>query len=39
MTSGCVPVSAGQALLVVLVWALVLGGISTYMFIKRDVLQ
>jgi hypothetical protein len=39
MTSGCVPVSAGQALLVVLVWALVLGGTSTYMFIKRDVLQ
>ncbi len=39
MTGSCTPVSAGQALLVVLVWALVMGGISTYMFIKRDVLQ
>ncbi|GAC1389588.1 MAG: hypothetical protein NVS4B11_07400 [Ktedonobacteraceae bacterium] len=35
----CVPVSATQALLVTLVWAVVLGGVSTYLFIKRDVLQ
>ncbi|HEV7237161.1 MAG TPA: ABC transporter permease [Ktedonobacteraceae bacterium] len=35
----CVPVSATQSLLVVLLWALVLGGVSTYLFVKRDVLQ
>jgi ABC-2 type transport system permease protein len=28
-----------EALIVALVWALILGGISTYLFIKRDVLQ
>src|SRR5712692_3599304 len=39
LNKGCVPVNAGQALVVVLIWALVLGGVSTYMFIKRDVLQ
>jgi ABC-type transport system involved in multi-copper enzyme maturation permease subunit len=36
---GCTPVSTGQALAVELVWALILAGVSTYMFIKRDVLQ
>lgn len=35
----CVPVSAGQSLVVVLLWALILGGVSTYLFIRRDVLQ
>jgi len=35
----CVPVSLGQALMVTLIWALILGGVSTYLFIKRDVLQ
>lgn len=35
----CATVNTGQALIVVLVWALVLAGVSTYMFIKRDVLQ
>lgn len=39
VNTSCVPVSVGQSLLVVLVWALVLGGVSTYLFIKRDVLQ
>ena len=35
----CLPVSPLQSLVVVLVWALVLGGVSTYLFVKRDVLQ
>ena len=35
----CIPVSATQSLLVVLLWALVLAGVSTYLFVKRDVLQ
>lgn len=35
----CVPVSTGWSFGVVLVWAIVLGGVSTYLFIKRDVLQ
>ncbi len=39
VTKGCAPVNIGQALIVTLVWALVLGGVSTYLFIKRDVLQ
>jgi ABC-type transport system involved in multi-copper enzyme maturation permease subunit len=39
VSNGCVTVSAGQSLLVVLIWALILGGVSTYLFIKRDVLQ
>lgn len=39
ISSGCVPVSILQASVVALMWALVLGGISTYLFIKRDVLQ
>ena len=38
-SSGCVTVGTTQSLLVPLVWALVLGSISTYLFIKRDVLQ
>ena len=38
-SSGCVTVGTTQSLLVPLVWALVLGGISTFLFIKRDVLQ
>lgn len=37
--SGCVTVTITYALLVALVWAAVLGGVSTYMFIKRDILQ
>ncbi|HET9919710.1 MAG TPA: ABC transporter permease subunit [Ktedonobacteraceae bacterium] len=37
--NSCVTVSIGQSLLVVLVWAIVLAGTSTYLFIKRDVLQ
>ena len=39
VTKGCAPVNIGQALVVTLVWALILGGVSTYLFIKRDVLQ
>ncbi len=35
----CHMVSTGQSFLVPLIWALVLGGISVYLFIKRDVLQ
>jgi ABC-type transport system involved in multi-copper enzyme maturation permease subunit len=35
----CTPVSSGQSLVVDLAWALILGGVSTYLFIKRDVLQ
>ncbi|HZU67805.1 MAG TPA: ABC transporter permease subunit [Ktedonobacteraceae bacterium] len=35
----CVPVNIGQSFAVALIWALVLGAISTYLFIKRDVLQ
>ena len=35
----CVTVSTGQSLLVPLIWALILGGISVVLFIKRDVLQ
>lgn len=38
-SSGCVMVGTTQSLLVPLVWALVLGSVSTYLFIKRDVLQ
>jgi ABC-type transport system involved in multi-copper enzyme maturation permease subunit len=37
--SACVPVSMMQSLLVTQVWALVLIAVSTYLFIKRDVLQ
>lgn len=36
---GCMPVSLAQSLVVSLVWALLLGGISTYLFVKRDVRQ
>jgi hypothetical protein len=36
-SSGCVTVGTTQSLLVLLVW--VLGSVSTYLFIKRDVLQ
>lgn len=35
----CVPVSAGHTLLVSLAWASLLGGISTILFLRRDVLQ
>ena len=35
----CVPVSMTQSLLVSLVWVIVLGGVSAYLFITRDVLQ
>jgi ABC-type transport system involved in multi-copper enzyme maturation permease subunit len=35
----CVPVNTQHALIVVLVWALVLGGVSTFLFIKLDVRQ
>lgn len=35
----CVTVGAGQSLLVPLLWGMVLCGVSTYLFIKRDVLQ
>jgi ABC-type transport system involved in multi-copper enzyme maturation permease subunit len=38
-TNSCVTVSTGQALIVVLVWAAILAGVSTYLFITRDVLQ
>jgi ABC-type transport system involved in multi-copper enzyme maturation permease subunit len=38
-SKACVPVNIGQSFIVPLVWALVLGGISTYLFIKRDVMQ
>ncbi len=38
-TIACTTVSIGQAFLVVIVWGVVLAGISTYLFIKRDVLQ
>jgi hypothetical protein len=38
-SKACVPVNIGQSFIVPLLWALVLGGISTYMFIKRDVMQ
>lgn len=37
--STCTPVSMMQSLLVTQVWALVLIAVSTYLFIKRDVLQ
>lgn len=36
---GCVSVDIAQSLIVPLIWALVLAGISTYLFITRDVLQ
>lgn len=39
MSKGCVPVGMGQAFLIDLVWVLVLGAVSTYLFITRDVLQ
>jgi ABC-type transport system involved in multi-copper enzyme maturation permease subunit len=35
----CETVSTGQSLLVPLIWALILGGVSVVLFIKRDVLQ
>ncbi|HLJ32231.1 MAG TPA: ABC transporter permease subunit [Ktedonobacteraceae bacterium] len=35
----CETVSTGQSFLVPLIWALILGGVSVYLFIKRDVLQ
>jgi ABC-type transport system involved in multi-copper enzyme maturation permease subunit len=38
-SKACVTVNTGQSFIVPLVWALVLGGISTYLFIKRDVMQ
>jgi ABC-type transport system involved in multi-copper enzyme maturation permease subunit len=39
VSKGCVAVGMGQSFLVALVWAVILGGVSTYLFIKRDVLQ
>jgi ABC-2 type transport system permease protein len=39
VANGCTTVSSGQALAINLVWAIVLAGVSTYLFIKRDVLQ
>jgi hypothetical protein len=36
---GCVPMSSPQALIVVLLWALILAGVSTVLFLRRDVLQ
>ena len=38
-SKACVTVNIGQSFIVPLIWALVLGGISTYLFIKRDVMQ
>lgn len=38
-STGCVTVSAGQSLMIALTWALILGGVSTYLFLNRDVLQ
>ncbi|MEO8969990.1 MAG: ABC transporter permease subunit [Ktedonobacteraceae bacterium] len=35
----CQTVSVGQSFLVPLVWVLVLGSVSVYLFVKRDVLQ
>lgn len=35
----CVTVSVSQSFLVVVIWALVLASVSTYLFVKRDVLQ
>ncbi len=39
VAKGCVTVGVTQSLVVPLIWVLVLGGVSTYLFIKRDVLQ
>ena len=39
VTKGCVPVSSPQALIAVLLWALILAGVSTVLFLRRDVLQ
>ena len=35
----CVPVNMAQSFMIALTWALVLIGVSTYLFVKRDVLQ
>lgn len=39
VTKGCVTVGTAHSLIVPLIWAFVLGGVSTYLFVKRDVLQ
>jgi ABC-type transport system involved in multi-copper enzyme maturation permease subunit len=39
MTKACVTVGTGQSLIVVLIWGAILAAVSTYLFIKRDVLQ
>ncbi|HEV2472178.1 MAG TPA: ABC transporter permease subunit [Ktedonobacteraceae bacterium] len=39
VAKGCTTVGVGQSLLVPLIWGLVLCGISTYLFVRRDVLQ
>jgi ABC-type transport system involved in multi-copper enzyme maturation permease subunit len=39
VSKGCIPVNTGQAFIIALVWALILGGVSTYLFITRDVLH
>jgi len=38
-SKACVTVNTGQSFIVALVWALVLSGVSTYLFMKRDVMQ
>lgn len=38
LAKGCATVSMTQSFLVTLIWALVLGGVSTFLFIRRDVL-
>jgi ABC-type multidrug transport system ATPase subunit len=39
VSKGCLPVGMGQAFSIALVWVLILAGVSTYLFITRDVLQ
>jgi ABC-type transport system involved in multi-copper enzyme maturation permease subunit len=39
VAKGCATVGVSQSLLVPLIWGVVLCGVSTYLFIKRDVLQ
>ncbi len=38
LAKGCATVSMTQSFVVTLIWALILGGVSTCLFIKRDVL-
>jgi ABC-type transport system involved in multi-copper enzyme maturation permease subunit len=39
VNKSCVTVGTTQSLIVPLIWAMVLGGVSTYLFVTRDVLQ